>query len=109
MIITNADERIEITDITRTGDSIIFRLPYFQTEIQAIVSDSGRLSGRWNDYSRGPDYYLPFEGIPNTSSRFDEEENAATNAMACPRKRLRRRVVPFMISQIKCAFKGLSS
>src|SRR5437868_15038097 len=51
MMLFNAEEQIRVTEISFTGDSVIIRLPVYDSEFRCRnYSDS--LKGRWINHSR---------------------------------------------------------
>ncbi|MEZ4885057.1 MAG: TlpA disulfide reductase family protein [Chitinophagales bacterium] len=70
MTILNADERIDVEDITFTEDSVFIKLPVFDSELKGKWHPM-RIMGEWHDYARGDDYQLPFYARYNDSTRFD--------------------------------------
>lgn len=70
MTIINAEERIEVDDVTFTEDSVYIKLPVFNSELKGKWHPM-RIMGEWHDYSRGSDYALSFYARHNDSTRFD--------------------------------------
>ena len=70
MTIINAEERIEVEDITFTDDSVYIKLPVFNSELKGKWHPM-RIIGEWHDYARGDDYQLSFYARHNDSTRFD--------------------------------------
>ncbi|MEM9024172.1 MAG: TlpA disulfide reductase family protein, partial [Bacteroidota bacterium] len=73
MVILNAEERIEVTDITHRNDSIIARLPVFDSELRAAFRDSV-MEGNWHHLSKGSDYVIPLVALKDMHYRFEVPE-----------------------------------
>jgi thiol-disulfide isomerase/thioredoxin len=67
--IINGDERIVVDEIKTVGDSVFIRLPIFDSEIKAIVTD-GKMQGTFFNYARKTDNQISFTAQHNISSRF---------------------------------------
>ncbi|MGB0931006.1 MAG: peroxiredoxin family protein [Chitinophagales bacterium] len=70
MTIINADERIEVEDVTFTEDSVFIKLPVFNSELKGKWHPM-RIMGEWHNYAKGDDYKLSFYARHNDSTRFD--------------------------------------
>lgn len=68
LVISNAEERIEVDEIVYRNDSVFIMLPYFETYF-AGVFDGDNLSGKFFEESR--DRIVPFYMEYNTDKRFD--------------------------------------
>jgi thiol-disulfide isomerase/thioredoxin len=67
--IINADERIVVDEISFKKDSVIFKMPVFDTEFRAkIYNDS--LIGVWLNYARKDKNIIPFKAYANNTKRF---------------------------------------
>jgi thiol-disulfide isomerase/thioredoxin len=77
--IRNAGERLLVDDITLQGDSVLMRLPFFESQLRAVLTKDGNLEGVW--ISRGADTYryIPFKAFYGDSFRFATTGPAATN------------------------------
>ena len=69
-VMINAEERIAVDEIDRRGDSLIIKMPIFNSIFYGKLESPSQLTGIYQDYSRGKDYILPFEAIQGDSSRF---------------------------------------
>ncbi len=70
MTIINADERIDVDDVTFTEDSVYIKLPVFNSELKGKWHPM-RIMGEWHNYAKGDDYSLSFYARHNDSTRFD--------------------------------------
>src|SRR6187399_2489272 len=70
LYIRNAAERLLVDDIRYVGDSVLIRLPFFESELHAVVTGEGNLKGVW--LKRGADNYqvMPFQAFYNVPQRF---------------------------------------
>ncbi|MFC2110948.1 TlpA disulfide reductase family protein [Bacteroidota bacterium] len=73
--IINADERIQISEISLHNDSVFIMLPVFDSEIKARIHNDS-LVGKWFNYVKG-DYFMPFNACFDDSIRFHPKDNNA--------------------------------
>ena len=69
MIIHNAEERIRVDEIERMGDSLIIKMPVFDTEFRCVMSSDG-LQGKWVNHYRLAQNEIPFRSYFNQNYRF---------------------------------------
>lgn len=70
MYLLNADERIAVNEFTFPNkDSVIIKLPYFNSEIRAQINER-RIIGSWYNFDKGSDYALPLYAVYGDSTRF---------------------------------------
>ncbi len=67
----NGGERIEVNEITLRDDSIIMRLPLYDSEIHAVIKEK-ELNGYWINLSRKNKPSLPFKAEAGKNFRFAE-------------------------------------
>lgn len=67
--IINADEKILVDEISFQGDSVFIKLPVFDSEIRAKVTDK-QMTGNWINYSRKTNQFIPFNANANAGERF---------------------------------------
>lgn len=78
-MIINAAEKLEIDEIIITGDSILFRLPFFEGTIEAQMLKN-RMQGIYTHRGSGRSWSVPFHAEHGITDRFPEAlENAAGN------------------------------
>jgi len=70
-IIRNGGEEIKISEITRSGDSIHFRLPVFEGTIDAKIG-KGVLNGTYTHRATGRSWSVPFRAESGITDRFPE-------------------------------------
>ena len=69
--IFNGKERIKVDEITISEDSILIRLPLFDSEIRAIKTNKG-LSGKWIKHLTDKSVMMDFEAKPGLDWRFPD-------------------------------------
>lgn len=76
LALINAEERLSLHDITVKNDSITIRMPFFDTEIRAKLTQDSLMEGIWRDYSRRSNYQIPFKATFGTYERFGAKKDA---------------------------------
>jgi len=66
----NGSERIRADEFIFRNDSLLIRLPIFNTALIGKL-EGGQIMGLYHDYSRKGDYQIPFVGVQNITTRFD--------------------------------------
>lgn len=69
MIIHNAEERIRVDEIVKKGDSLVIKLPVFDTEFRCVMLSDG-LQGKWINHYRSVQNEIPFRSYYNQNYRF---------------------------------------
>ena len=72
--IINGKERIRVTDIRRDGDSLVLRMPVFQSYLRIAPNDTG-FAGHWYDPDREGRYRIALRFLPEFEERFDEKKD----------------------------------
>ncbi|MBS1765287.1 MAG: TlpA family protein disulfide reductase [Bacteroidetes bacterium] len=67
----NGDERIEVNEVSISNDSLIMRLPLYDSEIHAAIKEK-ELDGYWVNLSRKNKPELPFKAVAGNHHRFNE-------------------------------------
>jgi thiol-disulfide isomerase/thioredoxin len=70
MLINNASESILVKDIEFLGDSIVVRMPLFDSEFKGVLHSQELITGHWTNYLKGPDYHIPFNAQAGAGHRF---------------------------------------
>ncbi len=74
IFIRNGEERIQVDEITKSADSLCFKMPVFDSEFRAKnYGDS--LQGLWLNHSRKSENILPFKAYFNQRDRFVFKKN----------------------------------
>lgn len=68
--VQNGAEVIIVDDVERRGDSIIVRMPLFDSEFKGRTESEGLFTGHWYNYLKGPDHKLPFTARAGEFPRF---------------------------------------
>jgi len=100
LYITNADERIKISPVAITNDSVNFSMPTFESTFKSKRNPDGSLQGVWIKGTSGDFQHWPFFAMPNQNFRFSKNQGSAkynisgkwdvtiTRANGTPRKAL---------------------
>lgn len=68
-LIQNGPEKIEIDEFTLRNDSLIIRLPVYDSEIHASVKEHS-MQGTWYNFSRSDQREIPFYAVAGIQERF---------------------------------------
>lgn len=71
IIITNADEKIVVKEITTDKDSIFIKLPVYKDEIKAKIISTDSLLGEYFHYGSKSKYSFPFYAKYGITERFE--------------------------------------
>jgi len=66
----NAAERIFVDDITKQGDSLFIKFPFYESQLRARITPEGNLEGLWLRHLADTWLAVPFKAVPDESSRF---------------------------------------
>lgn len=80
MVIHNAEERIVVESFVQKGDSILIQMPVFDSQFRLFLENPQRMTGFWNNVSRGNDYKIDVVAAYNVDSRFDLVSNGVDAA-----------------------------
>ena len=70
----NADEKIELKNVSQKGDTFTLQFPDFNSVLQFNISKN-KLQGYWINYNRGNDYKIPFEANLQVKEKKDKSKN----------------------------------
>lgn len=70
LFIQNADESIELKEIIYKNDSLIITFPTFDSQLKAKIIAKDNIVGSWCNYTKGPNYTIPFIATSGQQSRF---------------------------------------
>lgn len=79
LIIRNAGERIVVTEITATADSVFWRMPVFDSEFRCKRSSQKSVQGVWINHMRKTNNRIPFTAVWGDSTRFRTTSNIVVN------------------------------
>lgn len=71
IVITNADEKLKIDEITFTGDTIKIKLPVFKDEISAKLIKEDSIAGEYIHYGSKGKYGIRFYALYGKTERFE--------------------------------------
>ena len=69
--IHNAEEKILVTEISFSGDSVFFQMPVFDSEFRCKLNGDSLMNGVWINHSRKEKNVIPFTGVYGETNRFD--------------------------------------
>ena len=70
LYIRNAGERLLVDDIKYQGDSVLIKLPFFESQLRAVITGEGNLRGVWLKHGADSYQVVPFEAFYNNTQRF---------------------------------------
>jgi thiol-disulfide isomerase/thioredoxin len=70
LVIINGDERIRLTDVRTSQDSLYVMFPAFDSELKIKVHSKTYISGAWFNRAKSPDYNIHFWSKLNGQPRF---------------------------------------
>jgi len=70
--IINGNEEIIVKDIVRINDSLIVKMPVFESAFYLKVVDENLLEGNWVNYYKGSDYKIPVRAQYGKKERFEK-------------------------------------
>jgi thiol-disulfide isomerase/thioredoxin len=79
--IINAEERIRISPVIFSGDSVFFSMPVFESSFRSKRNADGSLTGTWIKGTSGDFQHWPFHAYPNQPYRFQKNSGSAKNNM----------------------------
>ena len=74
----NAGERMLVDDITRAGDSIWIKLPFYESQLRARVTPEGNLEGVWLRHLVTDWQEVPFKAFYGENYRFATDKTSGT-------------------------------
>jgi thiol-disulfide isomerase/thioredoxin len=79
IVVHNGEETILVNDVTLSHDTLRARMPLFDSEFTGTVLNDSTLTGTWHNYSKGPDYRIPFRAYAHRSERFIKKALGSRN------------------------------
>ena len=77
--VINADEKIRVSPVTITNDSVIFSMPVFESSFKTKRFSDGSLRGIWIKGTSGEFQQWPFFAVPNEERFSKNQGNAKYN------------------------------
>lgn len=68
LVISNAEERIELKASKKVGDSVVFSFPNFDSELRVVATKKRHLKGYWINFNKANNYRIPFEAHLQTNT-----------------------------------------
>src|SRR5579872_3547905 len=78
----NAGERILVDDVTREGDSILIRMPFYESQLRARVTSNGNLEGVWLRHLAADWQAIPFKAFYGEGYRFPVNGDAVLHSVS---------------------------
>ena len=72
----NGSEKIVVDEVSLHGDTLIIRMPLFDSEFVGLVRSDSVIEGTWHNYLKGPEYTIPFRAVAGSADRFPHEAGA---------------------------------
>lgn len=82
MVVHNGSENITVSDIALRQDSLLMRMPLFDSEFRGVVKSDSLIEGRWFNYLKGPEYSIAFRATAGDSTRFAERTNVSAQSVS---------------------------
>lgn len=76
--IHNASEVIDVNEISFHGDSILIRMPLFDSEFAGALVTDTLFKGYWYNRLKGPEYRIPFVASRSDEKRFPNQASASS-------------------------------
>ena len=77
LYIINADEKIKVSPVAVTNDSVNFAMPVFESSFKSKRKADGSLQGIWIKGTSGNFQHWPFFAFPNQAYRFERSRGPA--------------------------------
>jgi len=76
LFILNAGDRLEVDDVSKKGDSVIIKMPFFDSQFRVKARGKDRLEGTWIKTLADRHVVIPFTARNNESYRFKIKSKA---------------------------------
>lgn len=70
VLIHNGEEDIPVHDVVFSQDTLVIRMPLFDSEFRGVVQNDSLIVGFWHNHLQGPEYRIPFEARAGITDRF---------------------------------------
>ncbi len=77
LYVLNAEEKIKVTAVKVTKDSVNFSMPAFESSFKSKRNPDGSLQGVWIKGTGGANQYWPFYALPQQGLRFEKNSGKA--------------------------------
>jgi len=82
LYLRNAGERILVDDITKEGDSLFIKFPFYESQLRARVTPEGNLEGVWLRHLADSWLVVPFKAMYGENDRFPVQTSAKPHSVA---------------------------
>ncbi|RFS20627.1 TlpA family protein disulfide reductase [Chitinophaga silvatica] len=79
LYVLNADDRLLVDDIKVEGDSLFIKMPFFDSEFKAKLTDDSTATGLWIRHLADKDVSVPFTAKAGIKERFPETTPATAD------------------------------
>ncbi len=79
LYVINGAEKIKITDVSTSGDSMFFTMPTFESSFRVKLQDNGDMSGTYIKGTSGATQYWRLFGYANIKNHFNSSDGDAKN------------------------------
>lgn len=79
LYVLNAGERLLVDDIQVQGDSLLIKMPFFDSEFRGGFQPNGQIKGVYIRHLASNDASIPFTAIPGVQERFARHQPAKGN------------------------------
>lgn len=80
--VINHTEQIRVNDVSIVNDSLFIRMPFFNSEFVAKIESNSLISGKWYNFSKGVDYFIPFQAKHGEEFRFPFSDDGKPTEVA---------------------------
>ena len=86
LYIRNAGERLLVDNITLAGDSVLIRMPFYESQLRAVLTPKGDLDGVWIVHTADAWRATPFKAFYGQDYRFrgdsSEKDQASVDGLS---------------------------
>ena len=78
LYVRNAGERLLVDSVTMEGDSVLIRMPFFESQLRGALTADGNLEGVWLIHLQDSNRPMPFKAVYGEDYRFRGDSAAAS-------------------------------
>ena len=75
MVVHNGTEHIPVDDVRLDHDTLVARMPLYDSEFRGLVRNDSLIEGHWHNFLKGPEYRIPFVAKAGLTHRFPGPSN----------------------------------
>lgn len=79
LYVLNATDKLLVDEVAATGDSLLIRMPFFDSEFKAKLSSDSAVEGLWIRHLADKDVSIPFSAVAGKAERFAVATPATAN------------------------------